>query len=350
MIPNPQSALPLPARPDIEHYRKLAKKMVKAGDAEKLTGAQFFLARTYGFESWPKFVKHLEHLAKQSPVSRFEAAADAIVEGDIATLQRLLREDPKLIRAKSTRIHGATLLHYVSANGVEGYRQKTPKNIVKIAKLLLDAGAEVDAAADVYGGGCTALGLAATSVHPEKAGVQEALMETLLHAGADINLRSAGNGHSLVFACLANGQPKAARFLADRGARMGLAEAAGIGRLDVVKECFDAAGVDQRGDALLYSCQYGRNEVVAFLLEHGADLAAHSRDGQTALHMAALGGQLETVKLLLRYNPPLEAANRYGGTVLGQTLWSAAHGGDPDVYSAIVDALMEAGARLPEQE
>src|SRR5428012_13463 len=50
-------------------------------------------------------------------------------------------------------------LHYCGANGVEGYRQKTPKNIVEIARMLLEAGADVDAGADVYGSGCTTLGL-----------------------------------------------------------------------------------------------------------------------------------------------------------------------------------------------
>jgi hypothetical protein len=54
----------------------------------------------------------------------------------------------------------------VSANGVEGYRQKTPKNIVEIAKVLLNAGADVNAEAEVYGGGATTLGLVATSVYP----------------------------------------------------------------------------------------------------------------------------------------------------------------------------------------
>ena len=39
----------------------------------------------------------------------------------------------------------------------------------------------------------------------------------------------------------------------------------------------------------------------------------------------------------------------YGGTVLGQTLWSAAHGGDPDVYIAILEALVAAGAKIPER-
>jgi hypothetical protein len=51
--------------------------------------------------------------------------------GDIAALKRFLREDPRLIHPNSTREHEATLLHYVSANGVEGYRQKTPTSIVR---------------------------------------------------------------------------------------------------------------------------------------------------------------------------------------------------------------------------
>src|SRR6266496_2391246 len=214
MFPNPQAALPLPSRPNLEQYKKLAKDLVKAtksqdadairawstkwietlvslaalsitpqmpvrieswvnqvtdfarrkmatskGSKSALADAQFVIARSHGFESWLKFAKHLEATTrKSSPVSRFEAAADAIVKGDIATLERLLREEPKLIRARSTREHRATLLHYISANGVEGYRQKTPKNAVEIAELLLEAGAEVDAEADVYGGGATTLG------------------------------------------------------------------------------------------------------------------------------------------------------------------------------------------------
>jgi ankyrin repeat protein len=369
MFPNPQDALPLPVRANLEYYRKLAKDLVKAGKSgalqpddpmrkfalrkfsEKCTlaAAQFVIARSYGFESWPKFARHLEGLAKNSAVSRFEAAADAIVDGDVAKLKRLLRDDPKLIRAKSTREHGATLLHYVAANGVEGYRQKTPQNIVEITRVLLEAGAEIDATADVYGGGCTTLGLAATSVHPERAGVQEALLQILLDHGADIDLQSAGNRHSLVLACLANGRPKAARFLADRGAPLDLAGAAGIGRTDVVRSLLDGATADQAQQAFLYACGYGHNDAAELFLSRGVDLAGHTGDGQTALHYAVIGGHLETAQLLLRHNPPLEAKNVYGGTVFGQALWSAAHGGDPDQYIAILETLAAAGAKIGER-
>ena len=61
-------------------------------------------------------------------MSNFELAADAIVSGDTDTLTRLLDANPELIHERSTREHGCTLLHYVGANGFEGFRQKSPKN------------------------------------------------------------------------------------------------------------------------------------------------------------------------------------------------------------------------------
>src|SRR5262249_23504734 len=74
-------------------------QLLNDGAGIPLTRAQLFVARLHGFESWPRLVSHIE--ARQqadSPVSRFEAAADAIVSGDIATLERLIRAHPDLLR------------------------------------------------------------------------------------------------------------------------------------------------------------------------------------------------------------------------------------------------------------
>ncbi len=410
MFPNPQAAFPLPPRPSLAQYRKLAKDLVKACKSEdtgaigawadrwieslaratgriarpharqemdraanqverfvartlkdpgasglQLADAQFVLARSHGFTSWPKFVEHLDRLTHSgTDVAAFEAAVDAIVAGDEVALERLIGANPALVRARSTREHCATLLHYVSANGVEGYRQVTPQNIVAIATILLDAGAEVDAGADVYGGGSTTLGLAATSAHPRIAKVQLPLLQLLLDRGARMeHLGIAGGTHGVVLACLANGCPEAGEFLAERGAPLDIVEAAGVGRLDVVRDFFDPQLNPKEGTtteavhtAFRYACFCGRDPVVAFLVERGVDLAGHSGDGQTGLHYAGMGGQLSTIQLLLRHQAPLEVINEYGGTVLGQTLWSAAHGGDAKVFAPIVEALVAAGAKL----
>src|SRR5205807_10347183 len=102
------------------------------------------------------------------------------VSGDVPSLSAMLRGDPTLVRARSTRRHHATLLHYVAANGVEGGRQKTPANAVEVANLLLDAGADVDALADMYDAKCTTMSMLVSSCHPAKAGLQAALAEPLL--------------------------------------------------------------------------------------------------------------------------------------------------------------------------
>ena len=60
-----------------------------------LADAQFFLAREHGFPSWPKFAEQVRALENaQSTVTNFEAAVDAIVEGDEESLAALLRRDP----------------------------------------------------------------------------------------------------------------------------------------------------------------------------------------------------------------------------------------------------------------
>jgi len=325
-----------------------------------LAQAQFAVAREHGFASWPKFARHMAGLARaHSPVSAFENAVDAIVSGDLATLEKLLGENPTLVRARSTREHRSTLLHYVSANGVEDFRQKTPKNIVEITKLLLKAGADVNAESDAYGGRSTTLGLTATSCHPEAAGVQPALMELLIEHGARID---APDGGSAVNGCLHNGRGEAAEFLAGRGARLDLEGAAGVGRLDVVKSFFTDDGSlkppatqKQMKAGFAWACEFGRTGVVDFLLQKGMDVEAklNQEGGETGLHWAAYEGHADIVRLLLERGAPVDAKDaRHDGTPLGWALY--AWGTSPDRaerrgYYEAVALLARAGAKLDPQ-
>lgn len=291
-------------------------------------------------------------LDEKSTSSVFESSADAIVAGEIALLQRQLHENPELVHARSSREHRATLLHYIAANGVEDYRQRTPSNAVQIASLLLDSGAEVNAEANLYGGGATALGLVATSVHPERAGLQEELMQVLLDYGARME---SPDGSGIINSCLANGRKGAAEFLAKRGARVDLEAAAGLGRLDLVQSYFDSDGkLGQEASkaqmlrGFLWACEYGRTAVVDFLLSKELDFHEQAGTGQTCLHWAVIGAHVGIIRRLVESGASLETRNSYGGTALGQAFWSLVNDNDGTKYISVIEVLLESGAKIEE--
>lgn len=290
---------------------------------------------------------HAQSIEGADPaIVRFESAADAIVEGKTELLRSMLREHPELIRQRSTRSHQSTLLHYVSANGVEDYRQVTPPNIVEITRTLLDAGAAVDAVSNAYGGGSTTLGLTATSAHPRIAGVQLLLIDLLVERGAEIG--AIDGDSTVVRGCIANGCPEAALHLIKIGAKPdNIFGAAGLGQLDAVRRLFAGASESHRERALIVAAECEHLPVVEFLLDYGVNIAAS--DGMTALHWAAANADVAMVRVLLARGAPLEALNEYGGTVLSSTLWFAYHARPVDFasrnYPAVFDLLITAGGR-----
>jgi ankyrin repeat protein len=342
-------------------------------DALSFASAQLLVSQSYGFATWQALIEYIEAInGPDSPIAKFESAVEAVITGDLTALQTLLRENPELIRARSSREHGATLLHYVSANGVEDFRQKTPKNAVDVARLLINAGAEVDADL-AYGAsprlrelyperfGSTTLGLVATSIHPAEAGVQIALMQTLLDAGASLD--GIREGWGFVNSCLANGRPEASQFLAGRGALLDLEGAAGVGRLDIVRSFFNDDGSlkstatkPQLESGFMWACEYGHTNVVEFILDKGFDPGTLAH-GMTGLHWAMVGGHLDTIRLLLDRNAPLEIENCYGGAVLSCAIWAVSNSGPvgrwPESntdWVAIIQSLIDAGAKLYETD
>jgi ankyrin repeat protein len=326
----------------------------KGGDARAI------IVRNHCFESWEQFAGFAAQVKDaSSPVAQFERAVDAVVCGDAAWLERALRDHPELVRARSPRTHRSMLLHYVGANGVEGWRQRTSTNAVQVAEILLNADAEVDATADMYDGGCTTLGLVATSIHPKLAGVLQPLIDLLLARGARIDALGGGNGARIVNSCLANGRREAAGYLAQRGAPLDLEAAAGVGRLDLVRSFFNPDGslkspatVARLKDGFTWACEYGHTDVVEYLLDHGvaASEVLPRPHKQTGLHWAAYGGHADTVKVLLRRRPPLDVRDgTFGGTPLDWALhgWRTRRGDDPVVrepFYEIVALLVAAGA------
>jgi ankyrin repeat protein len=311
------------------------------GAALALEDARQVIAREYGFGSWADLREFTEAVRNDGRVARFEAAVEAVVSGDVAALRAMLRDDPELVHARSTRRHHATLLHYVGANGVEGGRQRTPANAMEVAKTLLDAGAEVDALADMYDSKCTTMSMLVSSAHPAKAGLQAALAELLLDYGARLE-GPGSNWQSALLTALAFGYLDTAETLARRGAPVtNVAAAAGLGREDEARQLLPLADPKSRHVALALAAQHGHAAVVGLLLDAGEDPDRYNPDGyhahSTPLHQAAFADHADVVRLLVERGARLDMKDTlYHGTPLD---W-AVYGG----RTAIADYLRGRGA------
>lgn len=398
--------LPLPARPNLADYTKLAEELVEAsrsenanaltewcggwldeiirlsgpdltdfvrgsweraiGEVEKgahetseeakdggagfeLADAQALIAHAHSFVGWDAFARFCNEETRQTPEgAEFETAADAVVDGDLDRLQSLLQENPALAHARSARIHRATLLYYLAANGIEDFRQRSPANAPEIARLLLDAGAEVDALCGMGKSDDTPMLALVTSVHPHYTGVATELIEIFVEAGSKVD---GVNGDSApVRLALKFGYPESAAALVRLGAGVKtVAMAAGLGRLDLTKEFVEERGASESEVAAAFedACRFGRTEIAEYLLAKGADVDGQGTWKMTGLMWAASQGHLETMAVILDRGPSLELRNEFGGTAMGTTLHFAINSPNPGAdYPAVIDRLLNAGLKF----
>jgi Ankyrin repeats (3 copies) len=300
-----------------------------------LDDARLVIARYYDFRDWASLSAYVAAVSREGAMFEFESAVEAVVNGDLAALEDALRRDPALVRARSMRVcgfdpevHRATLLHYVAANGVEAYRQKTPANAVGIARALLAAGAEPDALADMYGAECSVMSMLVSSSHPAEAGLQAPLIELLLDCGAAIEGRGTRKWGGPLVTALTFGMIDAATALVKRGARIELPAAAGLGLADDAARLLPSADAQARHLALSMAAQHGHAEIVRQLIDADEDPNRYSPEGHhahaTPLHQAVLGGHETLVRLLVERGARLDVRDTiWQGTPLG---W-AVHGG-----------------------
>lgn len=83
----------LPENPDLRHLKDQAKDLLKSGRASTLTQAQFQIAQSYGFASWPKLKSQVESLKE---VGRLKQAID---DDDLDLVKSLMTAHPALHQA-----------------------------------------------------------------------------------------------------------------------------------------------------------------------------------------------------------------------------------------------------------
>lgn len=348
-----------------------------------LADAQLVLAREYGFHNWAELKRRVElsgRLGEIAPHPRFSEALAALDAGDIERLRELIASDPTIVQARTNLgppygyFTGATLLHHVAGN--PGRDHPLPKNIVEIARLLLDEGADVNASTlgpspgsspDAHG--ATTMALVVTSAQASDMDVSGPLIDLLLERGATLDL----TGDGALDPALANHAPRAAEKMIELGARPDVLAAAALGRMHLLRSFFDNTGRlrsrprrqgkemserDAIGLAMLYAYVRGEREAVDFLVERNGNWGIIGVNNGTALHRAAWAGDLDMVRRLVakgadvnnRENPfrstPMAWASHNNQTHVVE--WLRKHAAI-DLYDAVVFGFgEEVEARLRE--
>jgi len=224
---------------------------------------------------------------------RAVAAVQAIHEGDVEGLRRLLAEHPDLARAalgSSDCANGMTrsLLHVVT--DWPGHFPRGPETV----EALIAAGADVNAR---FTGPHTE-----TPLHWAASSDDVAVLDALLDAGADIEATGAViAGGTPMADATAFGQWNAARRLLERGAKTNLWEASALGLLDRVESSFaggEMPAAEHVTGSFWGACHGGHRDVAEYLLGKGAELNWVGWDDLTPLDAAERSGADDVVAWL----------------------------------------------------
>lgn len=299
----------------------------------------------------------MENVNIADPIAN--AAVRLLDEGNVEGLRQLLQDNPGLA---GQRLEEPTagyfkhpyLLWFIADNPIR--RGKLSPNIVAIAAMIIDAirRDDPDSLQEQIG---YALGLVVTGRIPKECGVQAALTDLLIDAGA-----TPGNG----IGALAHGNPEAARHLIARGGEMTgdkgmkrgggmtLAAAAGLGLEEEVVILAPVASREERSLALVVAAFYGRSSLLRLLIGLGVDLDAYPDQDSgfhthaTALHQAVCSGSLEAVQVLVEAGADRDMRDKvYGGTPLGWAQYAPQEVTDEEAkarYARIADYLTAVGA------
>lgn len=228
----------LPAKPNLEHLKKQAKKLLhdfQQGEpaavdhfrslgftsaAPKLADAQHLIARDYGFTSWPKLKEHVEAVTRALQPAEMLSAAVRASNAD--RVSRALQEHPEL-KAQLNE----PMINYDGLQPLLAAVQRTDRKTIDV----------------------------------------------LLRAGADINARSRSwaGGIGAMDECA----PEMTAFLMERGAVVDAHSAARLGLLEKLKELVsaDSGLVHARGHNGQTPLHFAATvEIAQYLLEQGAEI------------------------------------------------------------------------------
>jgi len=261
----------------------------------------------------------------------FQEAVTAIDNGKLEDLEKILKENPILVEARlksagkwlTDKVGDAVkrffknpyLLWFVAEDPVRN--NKLPSNIASAAAIIINHARDqkiktLQEQLDY------ALMLVSWSWVARENGVQIALIDVLVDAGASLE--------GTPDAALVNNNFGAADHLVKRGAKLTLATAICLGRLNEAKELIPRTPDKDRQMAFIMSALKGKLDGLKLLLDNIPELNINKNKSGlynhgSPLHHAVDSGSLETVKFLVEAGADLKKRDSvYNGTPLNWAL------------------------------
>jgi peptide-methionine (S)-S-oxide reductase len=256
----------------------------------------------------------------------FQAAVAAMDAGDIECLERIVAARPALVHERlespgpwlREKVGGALdgffqrpfLLWFIAEDPVRNGR--VPSNIAAVTTVLLGL-ARRYGAPNLQEQLDAALNLVSWSWIARECGVQIALIDVLVDAGADLD----GNPSN----ALVNGNEAAADHLVKRGAPLTLATAVCLERWSQAEPLLEAASGPERRLAMVLAALNGKSAALRYLVRGGLDVNSPSESlyaHGTPLHHAVASGSLDAVQVLVEAGADVNAKDSaWDGTPLG---------------------------------
>ena len=280
-------------------------------------------------------------------------------ECNIAILQAIIDHDAH-VNATNKRGHSALMMASVKGN-------------IDAVNVLLKAGADPDIT-DANGNTCIHLSMYevwkrkvlqtlidhGANVNATDKDCQTALVvasdkgntdaiNVLLTAGADPNIADANGNTCLHFAVHQGCNKEVVQMIIDHGAHVNIANKNGLtalmiacerGNIDVINVLLEAGSDPDITDASGNTClqcsvlQGCSIEVLQTIIDHGAQVNATNKNGQTALMMASDCGYLNGINMLLRAGADPNVINANGSTCLH---FASRHGSSKEALQTIID-------------
>ncbi len=264
---------------------------------------------------------------------------EAIKAGDFDRVAKMLTKDPSLVNAPDeSDPYDSLPLHFAAIQGE-----------IKIAKLLLKAGAEVDCGDSDES---TPLHVAALNHHPD-------MVAFLLKHGADINRRDKNGAYALSFAASASDTiivqqlidaGSDLNFLNNRGhTLLHFAVRAGLRDLFdlLIERGYDINATSRENETVVrYAISRTGESFVEELLAKGADPNTADEHGWTPLIAAAFRDCPVAAQALINHGADVSLANSWGGTALH----GAARSGNAEIVGMLIQKGADVRAKTDEGE